>query len=200
MPGRESIDLAFDKIIDQVRPAVARGVTAPRPAPQTPSRMRMRTAAAVLSAALAAQKLKERKKTKGIKLDKKKRDDDIVISLGPLDKLRDAVVVPPRPLIFQRLFVYAFLVVWSLYQAAASGPAFQVAVGFGLTAYYVHEKRGGKNLWGALGQALLGLFVGWLVGSIIPVYLPLFPPAVSPETVASVFAFASMFVTCTFFK
>ena len=150
--------------------------------------------------ACAAQKLKERKKTKGIKLDKKKRDDDIVVSLGPLDKLRDAVVVPPRKLIFQRLFVYAFLVAWSLYQAAASGPAFQVAVGFALTAYYVHDKRGGKNLWGALGQALLGLFLGWLAGSIIPVYLPLFPPSVSPETVASVFAFASMFATATFFK
>jgi hypothetical protein len=89
-----------------------------------------RAACALCYAELSSrsQKLKERKKTKGIKLDKKKRDDDIVVSLGPLDKLRDAIVVPPRQLIFQRLFVYAFLVVWSLYQAAASGPAFQVAV------------------------------------------------------------------------
>ena len=110
------------------------------------------------------------------------------------------MVVPPRQLIAQRAFVFAFLVAWSLYQAAASGPAFQMAVGFGLTAYYVHEKRSVKNLWGALGQALLGLFVGWLAGSVIPVYVPLFPPSVSPETVASVFAFFSMFVTCTFFK
>ena len=161
---------------------------------------RRRGAAALSAPARLAQKLKERKKTKGIKLEKKKRDDDIVVSLGPIDKIRDAIVVPPRQLIMQRLFVYAFLVIWSLYQAAASGPAFQVAVGFALTSYYVHEKRGGKNLWGALGQALLGLFLGWLAGSIIPVYLPLFPPAFSPETVASVFAFASMFATATFFK
>ncbi len=150
--------------------------------------------------ALPSQKLKERKKTKGIKLDKKKKDDDIVISLGPLDRLRDAVVVPPRAVIGQRAFVYAFLIVWSLYQAAQSGPAFQMAVGFALTGYYVHDKRGGKNLWGALGQALLGLFVGWLAGSIIPVFLPLFPPSMSPETVASLFAFVSMWATATFFK
>jgi hypothetical protein len=110
------------------------------------------------------------------------------------------VVVPPRKLIAQRAFVFAFLIVWSLYQAAQSGPAFQMAVGFGLTGYYVHEKRGGKNLWSSLGQALLGLFVGWLLGSIVPVYLPLFPPSMSPETVASMFAFVSMWVTCTFFK
>lgn len=146
------------------------------------------------------QKLKERKKTKGIKLDKKKKDDDIVISLGPIDRIRDAIVVPSRTIIAQRAFVYAFLIVWSLYQAAQSGPAFQMAVGFALTGYYVHDKRGGKNLWGALGQALLGLFVGWLAGSIIPVFLPLFPPSMSPETVASLFAFVSMWVTATFFK
>ncbi len=122
------------------------------------------------------------------------------MSLGPIDKLRDQIVVPPQKVILQRAFVYAFLVVWSLYQSAASGPAFQVACGFGLTAYYVHDKRPVKNLWGSLGQALLGLFLGWLAGSIIPVYLPVFPAAFSPETVASLFAFTSMWITATFFK
>ena len=34
-----------------------------------------------------AQKLNERKKVKGIKLDKKKKDD-VVVSLGPIDKIR----------------------------------------------------------------------------------------------------------------
>ena len=108
--------------------------------------------------------------------------------------------MPPQKVILQRAFVYAFLVVWSLYQSAATGPAFQVAVGFGLTAYYIHDKRAVKNLWSCLGQALLGLFLGWLAGSIIPVYLPLFPASFSPETVAALFAFASMWVTATFFK
>jgi hypothetical protein len=37
---------------------------------------------------LRLQKLNDRKKTKGIKLDRKKKDDDIVISLGPLDRVR----------------------------------------------------------------------------------------------------------------
>jgi hypothetical protein len=35
--------------------------------------------------------LKERKRVKGIKLDKKKKDD-VLISLGPLDRVRCAAV------------------------------------------------------------------------------------------------------------
>jgi len=124
----------------------------------------------------------------------------VVISLGPIDKLREQVVVPPRKVVAQRAFLYAFLVAWSLLQAAASGPAFQLLVGFCLTAYLVHEKRPVKNLWAALGRAFLALFLGWLVGSILPVYLPLFPPSVGPEAAAAVFAYAAMFVAATFFK
>ena len=108
--------------------------------------------------------------------------------------------MPPQKVIVQRAVVYAFLVAWSLYQSAQTGPAFQVAVGVALTAYLVYEKRPNKVLWPALGQAVLGLFLGWLAGSIVPVYLPVFPASFSPETVASLFAFVAMWVTATFFK
>lgn len=109
-------------------------------------------------------------------------------------------MVPPQKVIAQRAFVFAFLVLWSLYQSAASGPAFQVAVGLGLSSYYIYEKRPVKNLFPALGQAVLGMFLGYVVGSIVPVYLPLFPAAFSPEMIASLFAFVAMWVACTFFK
>ena len=136
---------------------------------------------------------------KGIKLDRKKKDD-VVVSLGPIDKIRDQIAVPPQKVIVQRAVVYAFLVVWSLYQSATTGPAFQVAVGLALTSYFIYDKRPQRALWPALGRGVLGLFLGWLVGSIVPVYLPVFPPSFSPETVASLFAFVSMWVTATFFK
>ena len=51
-----------------------------------------------------------------------------------------------------------------------------------------------------LRQAFIGLFSGWLIGSIVPVYLPVFPAIISPETIASAFAFFTMFMACTFFK
>lgn len=135
-----------------------------------------------------------------MKLERPKRADDFVISLGPLEKLRERVVVPPATLVAQRAAVYAFLVAWGLYAAAATGPAFQLAVGFAYTAYVVFEKRPAKALFPALGQALAGLLAGWLLGSVVPVYVPLFPPAMAPETVASLFAFATMFVAAVFFK
>ena len=51
-----------------------------------------------------------------------------------------------------------------------------------------------------LRQAFIGLFSGWLIGSSVPVYLPVFPAIISPETIASAFAFFTMFMACTFFK
>lgn len=117
-----------------------------------------------------------------------------------LHERSDAISVPPPKTIAQRFAVFAFLAFWSLQQASAQGPAFQVAVSLGLTAYFIYDKRPVKNIWPALGQALLGLFGGYLLGSIIPVYLPLFPPSLSPETVAALFAYVAMWVACTFFK
>lgn len=51
----------------------------------------LRHCASPSSLCLCAQKLKERKRVKGIKLDKKKKDD-VLISLGPLDRVRCAAV------------------------------------------------------------------------------------------------------------
>lgn len=73
-------------------------------------------------------------------------------------------------------------------------------MGFGFCAYYVYEKRPVKALGGAAIQAFIGLFTGWLIGSIVPVYLPVFPPMMSPETIASMFSFVTLFLAATFFK
>ena len=109
-------------------------------------------------------------------------------------------MVPPNKTIVQHTVLYAFLCVWSLYQASASGPAFQVALSLALTAYLVYSKRVVKNVWPAMGQALLGMFGGYLLGSVVPVYLPVFPSTLSPETIAALFSFVAMWVAATFFK
>ena len=41
--------------------------------------------------------------------------------------------------------MFAVLGVWSIMLAAATGPAFQVALGFGLSIYFLTLKRGGKK-------------------------------------------------------
>ena len=62
-----------------------------------------------------------------------------------MDKLSEKLEKPPSKVVLQRAFVYAVLAVWSLTLSAASGPAFQVAIGFGLSIYYLNMKRGGKK-------------------------------------------------------
>lgn len=180
--GVEAIEMAFDRIINQARFSLSSTFAPPSLKP--PSH---------------PQKLQDRKR-KGIKIERPKRKDDVEVRIGFVDRIRDRIVVPPTKLILQRAAVYAFIVVWSLYTSAASGPAFQVAVAYGLTAYYIHEKRGLKALFPAMGQALLGLFSGWIVGSILPVYVPVFPPSLGPETVAALFAYVTMFISAVFFK
>jgi|TARA_B110000977_G_scaffold173964_1_gene227487 hypothetical protein len=91
---------------------------------------------------------------------------------------------------------------WAIVQRSASGPAFQMAIAFGLTVFFLHEKRGKQKE--LLGKAFLNVFValvlGWLVGSIFPVYIPIFPQAWGPELILSLFSFVSFFVFATFLK
>jgi len=144
-------------------------------------------------------KLKERKKVGKISLKPKKE----AVEGGWQQRLNEQIAQNvPQKLILQRAFIYAFIAVWSVYANAATGPVFQVLCAFGLTAYYIMEKRGGKQmLFGALRPAIVSLFAGWLVGTIVPVYLPmLFPPAVSPETIAAVFSYVTMWWAATFWK
>lgn len=144
-------------------------------------------------------KLKERKKVGKITLKPKKE-----VTEGSWQQRLSSSIAKnvPQKVILQRAFVYLCIAVWSVYASAATGPVFQVLCSFGLTAYYIMEKRGGKqHLFGALLPSVGALFAGWLVGTVVPVYLPmLFPPAVSPETIAALFAYVSMWWAATFWK
>jgi hypothetical protein len=53
----------------------------------------------------------------------------------------------PQKLILQRALTYAIIAAWSLYQSAATGPAFQVAVAFGGTVYLMGSKRDMQYKW-----------------------------------------------------
>ena len=146
-------------------------------------------------------KLNTRKKAKGLRLARKKeRDPNYVPPF--LERLKSRFERPDDQTIVRRAVIYAIMAGWAIVQSTSSGPAFQMAISFGLTVYFLHEKRGkNKDLLGkAFVNAFVALLLGWLVGSIFPVYIPIFPSAWGPELILSLFSFVAFFVFATFLK
>jgi len=148
------------------------------------------------------EKLTSRKKAKGMKqaLRKKKQGEDYVPPF--LERLQAQFARPDDQTIIRRAVIYAIMAGWAIVQSAQSGPAFQMAISFGLTVFFLHDKRGrDKALLGkAFLNAFVALVIGWLVGSVFPVYIPIFPETWSPELILSLFSFVSFFVFATFLK
>eukprot|EP00898_Chlorokybus_atmophyticus_P005986 jgi/Chlat1/6389/Chrsp44S05760 len=148
---------------------------------------------------IISQRLRSRQKSK--LSDRSKRDKEGATGPAWAERFQKMLDKPSKQIIFQRTFLYIFLAVWSLMQAAASGPAFQVAVAFFLCVYFIHLKTGSKDLLRAFGFGFGALVAGWLVGTLIPVYIPaIFPPALSPETICALFSFVTLWATATFLK
>ena len=146
-------------------------------------------------------KLNTRKKAKGLRLARAKdRDPNHVPPF--LERLTSRFETPDDQTIVRRAVIYAIMAGWAIVQSTSSGPAFQMAVSFGLTVYFLHEKRGkNKDVLGkAFVNAFVALVLGWLVGSIFPVYIPIFPSAWGPELILSLFSFVAFFVFATFLK
>ena len=143
------------------------------------------------------EKLTSRKKAKGMKqaLRKKKQGEDYVPPF--LERLQAQFARPDDQTIIRRAVIYAIMAGWAIVQSAQSGPAFQMAISFGLTVFFLHDKRGrDKALLGkAFLNAFVALVIGWLVGSVFPVYIPIFPETWSPELILSLFSFVSFFAS-----
>ncbi|KAK3252462.1 hypothetical protein CYMTET_38239 [Cymbomonas tetramitiformis] len=123
-----------------------------------------------------SQKLKQRKKDGKINISKKKE----VAKPAWQENFMARFQKPSQQIMMQRAAVYVGFIVWSLYQSASTGPAFQVLAAFALTVYFLVAKRGDRTkTWGALGNTLVALVGSWIVGTVVPVYAPfLFPAAV----------------------
>jgi hypothetical protein len=93
-------------------------------------------------------KLNTRKKAKGLRLARKKeRDPNYVPPF--LERLKSRFERPDDQTIVRRAVIYAIMAGWAIVQSTSSGPAFQMAISFGLTVYFLHEKRGkNKDLLG----------------------------------------------------
>jgi len=150
------------------------------------------------------QKLKQRKKTKGLKVSLKKKKEGEDYTPPFIDRVKNAFERPDNNTIMRRAVLYAMISAWAVVQSSTSGPAFQMAVAFGLCVYFLNEKRAKMAdkppVWKSMWHTLIALIIGWLVGSLVPVYFPIFPTMMSPELILSLFSFIAFFITCTFLK
>mmetsp|Transcript_38444 Transcript_38444/g.95362 ORF Transcript_38444/g.95362 Transcript_38444/m.95362 type:complete len:282 (+) Transcript_38444:41-886(+) len=143
------------------------------------------------------EKLSSRKKVKGLNIKKRKAGEEYVPPF--LERFQAMFARPDNQTIVRRAVLYAIMGGWAIVQStAASGPAFQMAISFGLCVYFLNTKRGGKALGKAFLNSFVALLLGWLVGSIFPVYIPIFPGSFSPELILSLFSFVSFFIVSTF--
>ncbi|EEH51482.1 uncharacterized protein MICPUCDRAFT_49238 [Micromonas pusilla CCMP1545] len=151
-------------------------------------------------------RLSTRKKAKGMKkaLRKQKKGENYVPPF--MERLKAQFEKPDQTTIMRRALMYAIMMGWAIVSAgnAPSGPAFQMAISFGLCVYFLHDKRGGAAAGAPLGKSFINAFaalsLGFVVGSLFPLYIPIFPPAWGPELILSLFSMVSFFIFATFLK
>ncbi|GMY15418.1 protein CHAPERONE-LIKE PROTEIN OF POR1, chloroplastic [Fagus crenata] len=139
-----------------------------------------------------------RKKTKiNLKSRLKKKVEE---SPPWVKNLLDFVELPPKDVIFRRLFLFAFMGGWSIMNSAEGGPAFQVAVSLAACIYFLNEKT--KSLARAFIIGLGALVTGWVSGSLLVPNIPalLLHPTWTLELLTSLVVYFFLFLSCTFLK
>ena len=73
-----------------------------------------------------------------------------------MERLKAQFEKPDQTTIMRRALMYAIMMGWAIVSAgnAPSGPAFQMAISFGLCVYFLHDKRGGAAAGRASGKEL----------------------------------------------
>ena len=102
-------------------------------------------------------RLSTRKKAKGMKkaLRKQKKGENYVPPF--MERLKAQFEKPDQTTIMRRALMYAIMMGWAIVSAgnAPSGPAFQMAISFGLCVYFLHDKRGGAAAGAPLGKSFI---------------------------------------------
>jgi hypothetical protein len=117
-----------------------------------------------------------------------------------LRALLTMVEVPNKTIIMQRAALFLLLGVWSVFNPAEGGPAFQVAVSLAACVYFINDRL--KSLGRAFVLGLGSLVVGWVFGSVV---IPLVPPQVIPKTcslelLTALISYVFLWFSCTFLK
>ncbi|CAM8911270.1 unnamed protein product [Rhodiola kirilowii] len=114
--------------------------------------------------------------------------------------LLNFVELPPKEVIFRRLFLFAFMGGWSIMNSAEGGPAFQVAVSLAACIYFLNEKT--KSVARASLIGFGALVAGWVCGSFLVPMIPsvLLRPTWTLELLTSLVVYVYLFLACTFLK
>lgn len=110
------------------------------------------------------------------------------------------VEVPNKTIIGQRAALFFLLGVWSVFNPAEGGPAFQVAVSLAACVYFINLRL--KSLGRAFMLGLSSLVVGWVFGSVLIPVIPsqLIPRAWSLELSTALVSYVFLWFSCTFLR
>jgi len=114
--------------------------------------------------------------------------------------LLNMVDVPKKEVIGQRAALFFLLGVWSVFNPAEGGPAFQVAVSLAACVYFINDRL--KSLGRAFVLGLGALAVGWIFGSVLIPVVPsmLIPRTWSLELTTALISYVFLWFSCTFLK
>jgi len=114
--------------------------------------------------------------------------------------LLSLVEVPKKEVIGQRAALFFLLGVWSVFNPAEGGPAFQVAVSLAACVYFINDRL--KSLGRAFVLGVGALAVGWLFGSVLIPVVPtvLIPRSWSLELTTALISYVFLWFSCTFMK
>lgn len=110
------------------------------------------------------------------------------------------VEVPNKTITGQRAALFFLLGVWSVFNPAEGGPAFQVAVSLAACVYFINLRL--QSLGRAFVLGLGSLVVGWVFGSIL---IPVIPPLLIPRTWSlelstALVSYVFLWFSCTFLR
>ncbi|XP_002988983.2 protein CHAPERONE-LIKE PROTEIN OF POR1, chloroplastic [Selaginella moellendorffii] len=114
-----------------------------------------------------------------------------------LQKLTDRFDTPPTVVIAARAFAFFVLGVWSVLEAAATGPSFQVILSLGACIYFLKKRF--KVLWKASLIGVAAFLFAWVFGSFLVPLIP-FPGSWNIELATSLISYIVLWMSCTFLK
>jgi curved DNA-binding protein CbpA len=144
------------------------------------------------------ESFRDRRKSKiNLKSNLKKKVEE---SPAWVRSMTNMVEVPSTTVVGQRAALFALLGVWSVFNPAEGGPAFQVAVSLAACVYFLNDRL--KSIGRAFILGFGALVIGWVFGSFLVPVIPsqILPRSWTLELTTSLISYVFLWVACTFLK
>lgn len=110
------------------------------------------------------------------------------------------IEVPSKTIMGQRAALFLLLGVWSVFNPANGGPAFQVAISLAACVYFLNDRL--KSVARASVLGVSALVLGWVLGSVLMPVIPkqILPKSWSLELSTALVSYIFLWFSCTFLK